>query len=190
MNRVNIQPSGIPLVDEKWGGFYNNSSYILIGPRKSGRSLLALQYAIECAKQNQVCLYFSSVRPKEIMILAASLGIDLEYYMDKKLIILVKVALPEENNNYPPNDSYLAEYLNDIVKILKEFKPKKIVFDEITPLIGLNDIHLLNNTFQELIETIEDSGITSLFVVREPGSDSARGIINIIVSSLTGTIQL
>ena len=71
MNRVNIQPTGISLIDEKWGGFYKNSSYLLIGPRKSGRSLMALQYAIECAKQKQVCLYFSSVRPKELMILSA-----------------------------------------------------------------------------------------------------------------------
>lgn len=190
MNRLNIQPSGIPLIDEKWGGVYNNSSYLLIGPRKSGRSLLALQYAIECAKQKQVCLYFSSVRPKDLMILAASLDIDLEYYMGKNLIIVVKVAFPEATNEYTSNDSYLAEFLGDIVKIVEEFKPKRIVFDEITSLIGFNDTQFLRDTYQKLIETIEDDGITSLFIVREPASDSSEAIVSVLVSCSTGVIYL
>jgi len=190
MNRVNIQPTGIPLVDEKWGGFYKNSSYLLIGPRKSGRSLLALQYAVECAKQKQVCLYFSSVRPKELMILAASMDIDLEYFMNKNLIIVVKVAFPEDYSVYNSYDSYLAEFLNDILKIVGEFKPDKIVFDEITPLIGFNDTLILRETYQGLIESIEDSGITSLFIVREPASELTTNIVNVLISCSTGIIYL
>jgi len=190
MNRVNIQPTGIPLVDEKWGGFYKNSSYLLIGPRKSGRSLLSLQYAIECAKQNQVCLYFTSVRPKELMILAASLDIDLEEYMNKNLIIVVKVAFPEEFIEYNSYDTYLAEFLSDIIKIVDEFKPAKIVFDEITPLVGFKDTQMLRDTYQGLIEIIEDAGITSLFVVREPVSETAKAIVNVLVSCSTGILYL
>ncbi len=190
MNRVNIQPTGISLVDEKWGGFYNSSSYLLIGPRKSGRSFLALQYAIECAKQKQVCLYFSSVRPKELMILAASMDIDLEHYMDENLIIIVKVAIPDNYIEYNSNDSYLAEFLRDINKIVEEFKPNKIVFDEITPLIGFNDPHVLRETYQGLIETIEDAGIISLFVLREPASEPAKVIVDVLISCSTGIIYL
>lgn len=190
MNRVNILSSGIPLVDDKWGGFYNNSSYLLIGPRKSGRSLLALQYAVECAKQKQVCLYFSSVRPKDLMILAASMDIDLEHYMNKNLIIVVKVAFPEDYIEFNSYDSYLAEFLGDINKIVEEFKPNKIVFDEITPLIGFRDPQVLRDTYQGLIETIEDAGITSLFIVREPASDPAKSIVNVLVACSTGIIYL
>ena len=62
--KIQLLTSGIPLVDDKWGGFYRGGTYLLVGARKSGRTLLSLQYAMECAKQKNVCLYFTSMRPK------------------------------------------------------------------------------------------------------------------------------
>ena len=51
--KIQILPSGISLVDKKWGGLYRGGTYLLMGPRKSGKTLMALQYALECAKQKE-----------------------------------------------------------------------------------------------------------------------------------------
>ena len=190
MDRINIKPSGITLVDEKWGGMYNNSSYLMIGPRKSGRSLMALQFAIESAKQKQVCLFFSSARPMELMILAASANIDLEYYMSKNLIIVVKVASPEGYVENLSNDIFRADFLADIIRIVEENKPNKIVFDELTPLIGFNDPKVLRKTYGAILEAIEDSGVTSLFIIGEPDSEKAKLLVDVLVSYSTGIIYL
>ncbi len=76
--KIQLLPSGIPLVDLAWGGLYRGGTYFLIGPRKSGRTLLALQYAKESAEQKDICLFFTSMRPKDLMIHAASIDFNLQ----------------------------------------------------------------------------------------------------------------
>ncbi|NLT51582.1 MAG: hypothetical protein GXX85_11770, partial [Ignavibacteria bacterium] len=44
---VKLINSGFRFIDIKWGGIYTGGSYLLIGPKKSGRTLLALQIAAE-----------------------------------------------------------------------------------------------------------------------------------------------
>ena len=78
--KIQLLPSGISLVDSAWGGFYRGGTYMLIGAHKTGRTLLGLQFALESAKQKEVCLYFTNMRPKDLMIQAASIDFDLYCY--------------------------------------------------------------------------------------------------------------
>ena len=84
--KLNLVPTGISLVDKAWGGFYRGGTYLLIGQRKSGKTLLGLQYAMESAKNKEVCLFFTSMRPKDLMIHAASIDFDLQSYMNQNLV--------------------------------------------------------------------------------------------------------
>ena len=168
--KIQLINSGISLVDEAWGGFYRGGTYLLVGPRKSGRTLLGLQYALECARQKEICLYFTSMRPKDLMIQAASIDFDLQHYMNQNLIIVVRVAPPSNLYDVGNPDDFLVEYLNDIVTVVDQYQPNKIVFDELTPFIGFNNINLLQDVFVQTTEAIEESGITSLFVLGEPAT--------------------
>src|SRR3989304_5351831 len=116
--KIQLLPSGISIVDNSWGGFYLGGTYLLLGPRKSGRTLLGLQYAMECAKQKEVCLYFTSMRPKDLMIHAASIDFDLQQYMNQNLIIVVRVAPPSDLYDLGNPDDFLVEYMNDIVTVV------------------------------------------------------------------------
>ena len=81
----------------------------MIGPRKSGKTLLGLQYALQAAKQKEVCLYFTTMRPKNLMIHAASIDFDLQSYMNQNLIIVVRVAPPSDLYDVRNPDEYLIE---------------------------------------------------------------------------------
>ena len=188
--KVQLLASGISLVDSAWGGFYRGGTYLLIGARKTGKTLLSLQYAMESAGQKELCLYFTSKRPKDLIIQAASIDIDLQDLMDKNLIIVVRVAPPDDIDNVTDNDQYLAEYLNNIVTIVDQYRPSKIVFDELTPFIGFQNIELLKDTFLKTIEAVEDFGITSLFIFGEPATQSAEQIVDAISTIGTGIIYL
>ncbi len=188
--KIEIIRSGISLVDNAWGGFYRGGTYLLIGPRKSGKTLLALQYALECANQKEVCLFFTSMRPKDLMIHASSIDFDLQYYMNQNLIIVVRVAPPSDLYGVGNPDDFLVEYLNDIVTVVEQYQPNKIVFDELTPFIGFNNINLLQDVFVHTTESIEESGITSLFVLGEPATSLANSIVNALTTYSTGIIFL
>ena len=188
--KVQLLSSGIPLVDKVWGGLYKGGTYMLVGARKSGRTLLSLQYAMESARQNNVCLYFTSMRPKDLLIQAASIDLDLQAYMNQNLIIVVRVATPSDLFESGNIDDFLAEYLNDIVTVVDQYNPHKVVFDELTPFIGFNDLSLLQYSFSKTCEAIEESGITSLYVVAEPASEASQAIVDTLNTSATGIIKL
>ncbi len=188
--KIQLLPSGIPLVDQAWGGFYRGGSYLLVGARKSGRTILALQYAMECAMGNEVCLYFTSVRPKDLLINAASIDLDLQHYMNENLVIVVRVTPPTNINLAENADDYLVEYIKDIADVVTKYQPSRIVFDELTPFIGFRNLDLLNKTFSETSEVVEDMGITSLYVIGEPAAIASRKVVNVLKSYSTGIINL
>lgn len=187
---VQLFLSGIPIVDSAWGGFYHGGTYLLVGEKKSGKTLLSLQYAVETAKSKEVCLYFTSSRPKDLMIHAASIDIDLENYINQNSIIVVRVAHPTETTEFKTRDEFLGDYLQDIISVIKQYRPTRIIFDEITPYVEFENLNLLRDSFGSMIESIEDLGITSLFILREPAAQSSKMIFNVLNSYATGIIQL
>jgi KaiC/GvpD/RAD55 family RecA-like ATPase len=188
--RIQIIPSGLSIIDKSWGGFYTGGTYLLIGAKKSGKTMLGLKFAMECAAQKEVCLYFTSMRPKDLMILAASIDFDLQDYMNQNLIIVVRVAPPRDISPNSGSDEFYAEYLRDIITVVEKYKPSKIVFDELTPFISFNNINLLKQTFLKTIDVIENSGITSMFILGEPATPAARQIVDVITGFSTGVIHL
>lgn len=187
---VQLFPSGISIIDSAWGGLYRGGTYLLVGERKTGKSLLSIQFAVETAKQKEICLFFTNTRPKDLMIQAASIDVDLEHYMNQNLIIVVRVAPPPEPTQVGNRDDYLIEYLSDIITVVNQYNPTRLIFDEITPYIEFEDLSKLRDTFSNTFEQIEDMGVTSLLSIREPASASTQMIFNILNSYATGVIQL
>ena len=187
---VQLFRSGIPIVDSAWGGFYHGGTYLLVGEKKSGKTLLSLQYAVEAAKNKQVCLYFTNSRPKDLMIHAASIDIDLENYINQNTIIVVRVAQPTETTEFKSRDEFLNDYLHDIISVVNQYNPARIIFDELTPYVEYENLNNLSEAFSSMVETIEDMGITSLLILREPAAQSSKMIFNILNSFATGIIQL
>lgn len=187
---VQLFRSGIPIVDSAWGGFYHGGTYLLVGEKKSGKTLLSLQYAVEAAKNKQVCLYFTNSRPKDLMIHAASIDIDLETYINQNTIIVVRVAQPTENTEFKSRDEFLSDYLRDIISVINQYNPTRIIFDELTPYVEFESTNNLREAYGSMIESIEDLGITSLLILREPAAQSSKMIFNVLNSFATGIIQL
>lgn len=190
---INLIPSGLKLIDKKWGGIYKGGSYLIIGQRKSGRTLLSLQFARETAMSDQVCLYFTNMRPKDLIIQAASIDFDIQKYMNNNKIIVVRVAPPSDLSEYRNPDEVLGEFIRDIVGVVKEYRayyPQRIVFDELTPYLGFSDLNYLQSVFLQTLEEIEDKDISSFFVVSEPAAKRSEAIIDVIASNVTGLVYL
>jgi KaiC/GvpD/RAD55 family RecA-like ATPase len=189
-NSIRRIPSGFSFIDKNWGGIYRGGSYLLIGPRKSGRTLVGLQFALEAAKSSEVCLYFTLMRPKDLMIQAASLNFDIQSYMNQNLLIVIRVLPPTDVYEMYNPDDYLVEYLHDIINVVEQFHPTRVIFDELTPFVGFRNLDYLQDTFIKTLETIEERDITSLFIISEPATQKAHSIVNGLSQYVTGTIQL
>ena len=182
--------SGFNFIDRNWGGVYRGGSYLIIGPRKSGRTLLGLQFALEAAKSAEVCLYFTIMRPKDLMIQAASLNFDIQSYMNQNLIIVVRVATPNDLYEMYSPDDYLVEYFNDIITVVEQYHPTRIIFDELTPFVGFRNLDYMKDTFLKTLEYIEDHDITSMFVISEPATHKATSVVDGLSQLVTGVVQM
>lgn len=190
VNSIKRIASGFNLIDRNWGGVYRGGSYLVVGPRKSGRTLLGLQFALEAAKASEVCLYFTIMRPKDLMIQAASLNFDIQSYMNQNLIIVVRVAAPNDVYEMYNPDDYLVEYYNDIMTVVDQYNPTRIIFDEITPYVGFRNLDYLRDTFLHTLEYIEEKDITSMFLISEPATQKANAIVDGLSHFVTGLVQL
>jgi len=188
--KIQILPSGISLIDNAWGGLYQGGTYLLLGAHKSGRTTFAIEIAKECAEQKEVCLYFTTRRPKDLILQAASFGVDLQNYISQNSIIIIRVESSVNLSESRETDLVLAEYINDIIGLVEQYQPAKIIFDELTPFLGFKDINLLEDSFAKTIEAIEELGVTSLFVLGDPITYSAKKIADVLVSHSTGIIFL
>lgn len=188
--KLNLLPTGISLVDKAWGGFYRGGTYLLIGQKKSGKTLLGLQFAMESAKNKEVCIYFTNMRPKDLMIHAASIDFDLQTYMNQNLIIVVRVAPPTDLYESGNPDNFLIEYLNDIVTVVEQYQPSRVIFDELTHFIGFENTNLLQQTFLQTVEKIEEKNVTSFFILAEPATPLAQMIVDSIAQYSTAVVYL
>jgi len=187
---VTLKTTGIELIDNKWGGFYNGSTYVVSGPSKSGRTTLALQYAYNAALRGEVTVYISEIRPRKLMVAAHAQGMDIQPLIDDNKLILLRTAPLRMEEYGHDRDSYLSAFLYDILNAVNEFKPANIIFDELTPYMDFNDKNLFLDIFTELVENLEDKLITSLFIVQEnSGSDNAH-LQKQLQNIATGEIQL
>jgi circadian clock protein KaiC len=188
--KIQILPSGISLIDKAWGGLYQGGTYLLIGAHKSGRTTLALEIAKECAEQKEVCLYFTIRRPKDLILQSSSINFDLQDHIAQNNVIVVRVDSSISLDDPRDADNVFASYIRDIVGFVEQYQPLKIIFDELTPFLGFTDATLLEDTFLKTIEAIEDSGVTSIFVIGDPITALAKKIVDTIAVHCTGVIYL
>lgn len=188
--KIQISPSGIPIIDKSWGGLYRGGTYLLIGAHKSGRTTVALEFAKECVNQKDVCVYFTTRRPKDLLMQAASINFDLQNHISLNNIIVVRVDSSIHLSDKREPDSVLADYIHDIIELVEQYQPAKIVFDEITPFLGFQDVNILDEVFSKTIESIEDLGVTSLFVIGDPVTASSKKIVEVLDNHSTGIIYL
>jgi KaiC/GvpD/RAD55 family RecA-like ATPase len=187
-NGVQLVPSGISFLDEAWGGVYAGGSYIVVGPQRSGRTSLALQFASQSG--NGGCIYFTTSRPRNLMIQSAALDLDLEQHMHERTIRVVRIALPSAGSSDRSTECEIAERLAEIEQYVLETKPARVVFDELTPFAGMDGGTVFPQAFARTVESFEEEGVTSMFILGEPAAHAQRSVAELLVREATASIYL
>jgi circadian clock protein KaiC len=188
--KLQLVSSGISLIDEGWGGLYKGSNYLLIGAHKSGKTNFGLNFVLEGAAQKERCLYFTSKSDQDLFNLAVWMNLDLQAYIDQKLITIVRIFPPDRSFPNVNSDLELAEYFDDITRTIDQFFPSRIVFDEITPFLGFKDETLLKLILDKFHDNLEYHQITGIITASEPVTDSMSALLQNLADVSNGLIYL
>jgi len=175
--------TGIPSLDKlfKGGkpGYTMGSTVLASGTAGTGKTSLAAAFALASCKRGERCLFLSYEESAgQLTQNMSSIGFHFEPMIKKGLLKIVSTR---------PSFFGLEMHLLDLYKLIAEFKPKTVVIDPLTSLIGEGDQREIRSMITRMIDLLKSNGITSFFtsLVSSASQNDTSGEIG--VSSLIDT---
>ncbi len=161
------------------GGYTRGSTVLASGTAGTGKTSLAVAFALERCKRGERCLFLSYEESSGQLIQnMSSIGFHLEPFVKKGLLKVVSTR---------PSFFGLEMHLLDLYKTLADFNPKAVVIDPLTSLIGQGNQLEIQSMLTRMIDALKSRGITGFFtsLVSSTAQNDSGGEIG--VSSLIDT---
>ncbi len=173
--------TGIPSLDKlfKSKGYTKASTILASGTAGTGKTSLAAAFAIETCKRGERCLFLSYEESAGQLIQnMKSIGFNFEPLIKKGYLKIISTR---------PTYFGLEKHLLDLYKTIEEFKPKSVVIDPLTSLIGEGSPREVHSMITRMIDVLKTNGITGFFtsLVSSSSQNDTSGEIG--VSSLIDT---
>jgi circadian clock protein KaiC len=150
-------PTGIPDLDEmlEGKGYYKGSSVLVSGMAGSGKTTMAAHFVdATCASGNR-CIYFAMEEsPRQIIRNMRSIGIDLQKWVDKKLL-----SFSARRPSLFGLETHLASMYRDVT----DFEPAAVVLDPMSALISAGATADVHSMVLRLVDFLKARSITALF---------------------------
>jgi circadian clock protein KaiC len=175
--------SGIPQLDAMLGGkgYYRGSSILVSGTAGTGKTSLAAHFAHETAKRGERVLYLAfEESPKQLLRNMKSIGVDLEPYVKKDVILL---------DSSRPTLYGLEMHLVRIHKLVREFKPAAVIVDPISNLVTTGTAQDTEAMLLRLVDFLKGSQVTAFFTNLTAGGKAWEST-DVGISSLIDTWML
>jgi circadian clock protein KaiC len=150
--------TGIPSLDKMFNhskGYTRGSTILVSGTAGTGKTSIAAAFAVESCKRGERCLFVSYEESfGQLIQNMSSIGIHFEPFVKKGFLKIVATR---------PSFFGLEMHLLDLYKTIAEFKPKAVVIDPLTSLIGEGDPREIRSMITRLIDHVKSKGITGFF---------------------------
>jgi circadian clock protein KaiC len=149
--------TGIKELDAMFGGkgYTRSSSVLVSGTAGTGKTSLAAAFAIASCRRGERCLYLSfEESPGQLVLNMKSIGLNLEPWIKRGLLRIVSTR---------PSFFGLEMHLLDLYKTIAEFRPRAVVIDPLTSLLGQGNSLEIQSMLTRLIDLLKTHGITGLF---------------------------
>jgi circadian clock protein KaiC len=172
--------TGIPDLDQmlEGKGYFKGSSILVSGMAGSGKSTVAAQFAGSICASGKRCIYFSMEEsPDQIIRNMRSIGIDLQKWVDKKLL-----RFSARRPSLFGLETHLAIMYRDVT----DFEPAAVVIDPMSALLNAgasNDVHSM---MLRLVDFLKSRDVTALFTNLGTGAGEVANT-EIQISSLMDT---
>ena len=149
--------SGVARLDTMLGGkgYYRGSSILVSGTAGTGKSSLCAHFADSACRRRERSLYLATEEsPQQIIRNMRSIGIDLEPWVKKGLLIFHSVR----------STFYSLEmHLAILHKLINQFKPQIFIMDPITTFISEGNEPEVKAMLTRLIDFLKGKQITAMF---------------------------
>jgi circadian clock protein KaiC len=162
--------SGIPKLDEMLDnkGYYKGSSILVSGSAGTGKSSLCAHLADSTCRNGEKVIFFSlEESPAQIIRNMQSIGIDLQQWVDKGLLML---------HARRPTFSGTEMHLVTMYKLINQFKPSVVIVDPINSFLEGDNALDARALTMRLIDFLKTGHITGFFTNLTSGTSEHTDI--------------
>jgi circadian clock protein KaiC len=173
--------TGIPSLDKLFqgGGYIRGSSVLVSGTAGTGKTSIAVAFVVERCRRGERCLLLSyEESPGQLIQNMGSIGLHLAPFVEAGLLKI---------ESSRPSSAGLERHLLDLHKIIAEFKPKAVVIDPLTSLIGEGSEREIQSMVTRMIDLLKSESITGVFTSLVPSTAPNYSGGEVGVSSLIDT---
>lgn len=197
MAEIERVSTGVNGLDDKMeGGFFRGSSNLITGRTGTGKTIFASSFLYKGSLEGEPGVYVSTEQ-RDVDVKAdirSMFGWDLKALEDKKLMrfISIKPALPtrglSKDDMVRLVKSYVYGFSDQILSAIKEIKASRVVLDSVSFIeMFIQDEYLARAALMQLVETLKESGVTSVLTGTIPETSEALsggGIVEYIVDTV------
>ena len=156
-------PSGLPELDSLLGGGLDRgTSCLLLGPAGTGKSTIALQFAVAAAQRGEsvlMCIFEENLDTMQAR--AASVGLPIEAHIASGLIEVMEVD---------PAELAPGEFAHCVVERVRGGATRMVVIDSLNGYMqAMPDAKHLSLQLHELLSFLNRQGVLSLMTVAQHG---------------------
>jgi circadian clock protein KaiC len=155
--------SGIPQIDALMGGGLDaGTSTLLMGAAGTGKSTVALQYAVAAARSGKRTAVFAfDESPRTILTRAASIGLDLERQVDDGLVEIRQVD---------PAELAPGEFAHAVRAAVEQRQARVVIIDSLNGYLhAMPEESFLTLQLHELLMYLGRMGVATMMVVAQHG---------------------
>ena len=166
------------------GGFLPTRSYLVTGEAGTGKTTACMQFLLSGLERGENAIYVTvDERPAEILQSGASLGWDLQHYVQAKNLVILD-ALPYFSGragSAGEKGGDLQKIVSDLAAYAKRMEAARLVVDPLTPLIASGDspgrVQELARSFLHLIQSnLTTTNLFTSHLPRRADHDLTNGI--------------
>ena len=195
--------SGIPGFDEltssndKKGGIPENTSTLIYGPSKTGKSIFTNQFAYQGLTNEEPCLYITTDNGyKQFKTIMDEFNWPIEKYLDDNSLYLIDTISDVSAGKPSQSESFIQSYINNPTDIMVKVgsgvnyiyknNPRfRSVIDSATTLLAYNENMLIIRVIKAYLMRVNEAGGTPIISYTQ---DSADSIIETMLKSMVDNI--
>jgi circadian clock protein KaiC len=191
MLEIERVPTGISGLDPMLeGGFPKRRSILITGEPGTGKSIFALQFLVEGLKRNEKCIFVTADEgPVDVLEQAASMGWDLEQYVETKALAILNAGTYLSSLHGPGKERHIdvQKAVGDLAGFANQLGAHRLVLDPAGPFVLLRDSTIrIQDQIRMLIKllrsSVQTTNVLTSYAVPRTGERSMHGIEEYLVA--------
>jgi circadian clock protein KaiC len=176
--------SGLPKLDQLWGGAIDRgTSTLMLGPAGSGKSSIALSYALAAVERGETAIMFLFEEWIKLACKrAASLHMDLQPWLDSKKLLMDQID---------PAELSPGEFIQRVRDAVSRHKATVVVIDSLNGFMNaMPGEQYLAIQMHELLSYLNQCGVATFLVLSQAGLMGASMTSPVDLSYLADNVLL